>query len=160
MSHSTIRAYQRSDAAGVVRLFDALGYPATTAEIAHDRFMASNGIKQCLLVADVAGEIAGWVHVCQMPSIVAVPYAEVRAIVVDPARQRGGLGKQLMAAAEAWATQTLAAGKIRLSSNITRNDAHRFYARLGYVSSKTSHVFEKVLDQTVLNKEEACTTRN
>ena len=53
-----------------------------------------------------------------------------------------GIGAAMMAAAEAWA-QERGAAFLELTSNATRTDAHRFYARLGY---KQSHLgFKKKL---------------
>ena len=70
--------------------------------------------------------------------------AEVWGLVVDEQRRRQRIGEALMQAAEQWAR---AAGfrEVRLRSNVTRTRAHAFYQRIGYSTTKTSHIFCKAV---------------
>jgi GNAT superfamily N-acetyltransferase len=58
-------------------------------------------------------------------------FARVVALAVDPARQRSGLGRRLLAAVEAWAGG-LGCGDIEITSSRSRHDAHSFYRALGF----------------------------
>jgi len=51
---------------------------------------------------------------------------------VDPAHQRHGLGRRMMAAAEAW-LGALGCAKINLQVRAVNGDAIGFYERIGYV---------------------------
>jgi GNAT superfamily N-acetyltransferase len=62
--------------------------------------------------------------------------------VVDSRRRREGLGKALVARAEQWARER-SLPKLRVRSNVTREESHRFYPAIGFVKSKTQHVYEK-----------------
>lgn len=78
-------------------------------------------------------------------SLLTPPQLEVTGVVVDEQVRGQGIGKILLFEAErvchAWGFK-----KIRLTSNVKRTDAHRFYLNLGYAQPKTSHLFEKIVD--------------
>ncbi len=56
----------------------------------------------------------------------------------------GRIGEALMRRVEQWARD---AGyrEMRLRSNVIRSGAHAFYRRIGYSTTKTSHIFWKAL---------------
>jgi GNAT superfamily N-acetyltransferase len=70
--------------------------------------------------------------------------AEIAGLVVDEPRRGRGIGTRLMAAAEEWA-RNRGLGALRLRSNVIRDEAHAFYRRQGFASSKTSLLFTKTL---------------
>ena len=59
------------------------------------------------------------------------PLGYITALVTDPAKRRGGVGKRLLVAAEDWAR---AAGcyRLALTSAEHRTDAHGFYPACGF----------------------------
>ncbi|HXC50045.1 MAG TPA: GNAT family N-acetyltransferase [Candidatus Limnocylindrales bacterium] len=59
------------------------------------------------------------------------PKCWLQDMVVDEKRRSEGIGGQLLAAAEDWATAR-GLTHIELSSNSRRADAHRFYERAGF----------------------------
>jgi len=63
---------------------------------------------------------------------------------VDPAHRGQGVGRRLVAEVEAWAAGR-GLGIIGVRSNVARAESHPFYQRLGYVRTKTSHVYRKQL---------------
>jgi GNAT superfamily N-acetyltransferase len=64
-------------------------------------------------------------------------------VVADGSRNRG-VGRDLLVAAEQWASDR-GCERLMVATRITREDAHRFYRREGYELDKTSHIFEKPL---------------
>lgn len=92
-----------------------------------------------------ASQIVGMAIFRKYVSILVPPQLEVTGVVVDEQVRSQGVGKKLLLEAERvcheWGFK-----KIRLTSNIKRADAHRFYFNLGYTQPKTSHLFEKNID--------------
>jgi GNAT superfamily N-acetyltransferase len=144
----TTRAMAAADARRVAELAGELGYPADAAQIeARFRGIEDNPDSRVFVAVDPDGEVWGWVHVFGHHLIVieAGGHAEVGGLVVD-ARVRGrGIGKELMAAAEAWARER-GYRQIALRSNTIRTEAHRFYQDLGYAIVKSQHKFQKALN--------------
>jgi GNAT superfamily N-acetyltransferase len=139
-----IRPMRAGDAEAVAVLAGQLGYPSSTQEV-HERMRHVLGRDDAAaLVAEDAGRVIAWLHVEMRRSLVADHEAQVMALVVDEACRSRGIGAAMMAAAEDWARRQ-GADRLRVGSRVTRTDAHRFYERLGYDLSKTSHWFEKRL---------------
>jgi GNAT superfamily N-acetyltransferase len=140
-----IRPMTAADAPLVADLTTQLGYP-TTAEETAERLakLDERPDEHAALVAEDLGRAVGWVHVAIYTSLESGRVASLGGLVVDEAHRSGGVGAVLLAAAEAWARRHGAA-KMVVRSRVTRERAHRFYAREGYALVKTSRVFEKVL---------------
>jgi GNAT superfamily N-acetyltransferase len=98
----------------------------------------------CLLVGESEGRIVGLLHVFARPAIENPHEAVVQALVVEERYRRTGIGRTLMAAAEAWGRKRDCRSVV-LSSNVVRAPAHAFYAALGYRVAATSYVFRKPL---------------
>jgi GNAT superfamily N-acetyltransferase len=138
-----IRPMTAADAPAVADLTTQLGYPAT-ADQTRER-LASLGERtddHAALVADVDGRAVGWVHVALVTTLESGLAANLGGLVVDEAHRSGGIGAELLAAAEAWARER-GARRLVVRSRVARERAHRFYEREGYAIVKTSHVFEK-----------------
>ncbi|WP_207480382.1 GNAT family N-acetyltransferase [Arenibaculum pallidiluteum] len=133
-----------ADADAVADLLGQLGYPLAVAEV-RERFLhLAQGDDQLLLVAKAGGRVTGFLHAFAMASLHAPPRAYVQSLTVDEAARGSGVGAALMEAAETWArARGLAA--CTLHSQLHREGAHRFYARLGYVEKKRSAYFVKAL---------------
>jgi GNAT superfamily N-acetyltransferase len=140
-----IRPMTAADAPLVADLSTQLGYPSTADETVERLALlnASPDVRS-VLVAEEDGRAIGWVHVELEASLLSGIKADIGGLVVDEAHRSGGVGADLLAAAEAWARQH---GALRMvvRSRVTRERAHRFYEREGYAHLKTSHVFEKRL---------------
>lgn len=92
--------------------------------------------RQRLLVAEVDGSVVGTFAFIVIPNLShrGRPVAEVENVVVDEPWRGRGIGEVMMR----WAIEeAIRAGcfRIQLTSNKARKDAHRFYRRLGFVSS-------------------------
>lgn len=141
----TIRPYDSGDAAAVADLATQLGYPATAAVIAARWATIAILPSHAVFVAVVDGRVVGYVHVGVEIAMQHDGVATVIGLVVDAAHRGQRVGEQLMAAAERWA-QAAGFATMYVRSRIIREDAHRFYERLGYTKYKTSHLFTKSLD--------------
>ena len=74
----------------------------------------------------------------------SIDFARLMALVVDSSARRRGVGRALVAYAEAWAlARGLAALTVR--SNAARELSHPFYEALGYNRDKTQYVYSKAL---------------
>jgi GNAT superfamily N-acetyltransferase len=140
-----IRPMTAADAPLVAELTTQLGYPTTLAEtVERLAMLEARPDEHAALVADDGGGAVGWVHVELVVSLASGLNANIGGLVIDEEHRSGGIGAELLAAAEAWARQRGAAAMV-VRSRIARERAHRFYEREGYVLVKTSHVFEKRL---------------
>jgi GNAT superfamily N-acetyltransferase len=143
LSGQTRRA-RPEDAARLAALSAELGYPMTPDEAAQRLSEIGGHADHALLVADRDGRVAGWIQV-SLPRIFETPRrAEIAGLVVDSAARGRGIGRQLVAAAEAWARERGCLA-VRVRSNVVRERAHAFYRREGFREIKTQQVLEKEL---------------
>jgi ribosomal protein S18 acetylase RimI-like enzyme len=89
-----------------------------------------------LFVAEIEGQVAGYVHVTvreapPIPILVPRRIAVVDNIVVKEAYRRSGLGRALMGRAEQWA-QAKGAADVELNVYEFNESAIAFYESLGY----------------------------
>jgi GNAT superfamily N-acetyltransferase len=138
-----IRQMMAADASHVADLTTQLGYPTAPGETTERlAILAARPDDHAALVAEEDGRAVGWVHVAIYTSLESGRVATIGGLVVDETHRSGGIGAELLAAAEEWAREN-GAGKMTVRSRVTRERAHRFYEREGYALVKTSHVFEK-----------------
>jgi GNAT superfamily N-acetyltransferase len=97
-----------------------------------------------LVAADAEDRPIGWIHVEVRRTLVAPLSAQVMGLVVDDAVRSGGIGRELLRSAEAWAAAR-GCRRMLVGTRVTRERAHRFYEREGYAVEKTSYFFEKEL---------------
>jgi predicted N-acetyltransferase YhbS len=138
-----IRPAQPSDVPALAELAGELGYPVEAGEMALR--LASLPSDDDVLVADLEAEVVGWVHVSLRQSLLIEPHVQVLGLVVGEQWQRRGVGRALMAAAEAWSSRR-GVSLVRLRSGSQRDGAHDFYRALGYTEAKTQSVFARRLD--------------
>lgn len=141
---ATIRRATAGDAEAVARLSTQLGYPATNEEIAGRLGDLTPREGHAVFVAEQEGSVVGWIHVQESRLVVEEPRADITGLVVDEMARRDGVGRMLVEASERWAADR-GADRIRVRSNVVREDAHAFYPALGFEIAKTSTVFEKAL---------------
>jgi RimJ/RimL family protein N-acetyltransferase len=127
-----VRLAAARDADRIAALLTGLGYP-------HDRDGAAARLLAWtaepageVLVAEAGGEVAGFAAVHRVPYFERPgAFARVVALSVDAAHRRAGVGRRLMAAVEAWAA-VRGCVDVEVTSLRSRDDAHDFYAALGY----------------------------
>jgi GNAT superfamily N-acetyltransferase len=125
-------------------LAEQLGYAAASGEIAGRLARMDRAREQVIVVADVDGRVVGWAGVRATEHIHSGAYAEVSGFVVDEAHRGRGAGRLLMSAVEGWAREKRLPA-VRLSANVTRTGAHRFYESLGFEQTKQQFAFRKKL---------------
>ena len=155
----SIRPARSGDAPQLARLAGELGYPTEADEMRlrlqkiasrtdHAVFVAERGAPapgQPSPSNGGAGEdILGWVHVAREMLLESGETAEILGLVVDGSSRRGGVGRRLVTAAEDWG-RALSLRQIVVRSNVTREEAHRFYPALGYLLAKTQRKYAKEL---------------
>jgi GNAT superfamily N-acetyltransferase len=144
MSDTIIRRARGADAAELARLSGELGYPVTAEEMARRLAVLLPNERHLVAVAAGGGALRGWTHVEHRFSLEGGDRVELMGLVVDSKSRRGGLGRELVALAEAWASaRGLASLTVR--SNAARAESHPFYEKLGYARSKTQHVYGKTI---------------
>jgi GNAT superfamily N-acetyltransferase len=133
-----------SDLSSVILLAKQLGYPINLQD-ATFRFKKINSHSDyALFVAKSnSNEILGYIQVNKEPTSLLVDnFADIAALVVDENARGKGIGKELLNIAESWARENMIE-LVRVRSNIKRTDAHRFYIREGFETSKTANMFTK-----------------
>lgn len=142
MSDLRIRSAKIGDAERLVELIVDLGHPITLEKLrANMTTLVSMGLDP--IVAETGGRV---VALC-VPSIMQVlhrdtPVGRISTTIVDPAYRGAGLGALMVTEAERRLSEAGCA-LVEVTSNNSRDRAHRFYEKLGYVL--TSKRFAKAL---------------
>ena len=139
-----IREATLSDAAVLADLASQLGYPSTSEQIAVRLEVLRSRSGNEVLVAEDESGVVGWLHVSGMYLLESPAFAEVLGLIVDEAHRGKGIGKRLLEGAVRWATEH-GFDKLRVRSNVIREDAHRFYEREGFRRVKTQVVLDGAL---------------
>jgi ribosomal protein S18 acetylase RimI-like enzyme len=138
-----VREANKSDASALAVLAGELGYSTTREEMCHRLEYLISDTNHKIFVAE-ADSVAGWIQVSIRQSLESGSFAEIQGLVVAEAQRNRGIGKQLVMMAEAWAQQK-GCEKIRVRTNVAREQAPGFYKHLGYESKKVQAVFDKSL---------------
>lgn len=128
-----IRDASPADAAGLVPLIAALGHEATAAEL-EARLVRYQGLAtDRILVAQDGDLLVGLVATHRAPTLHRRgDSGRVAALAVLPSHQGTGIGRRLLAAAEAL-LRDAGCAHLELTSGSHRTGAHRFYQRQGWV---------------------------
>ena len=140
-----IREIVPEDAGAIVELSGQLGYEASSGEM-KERIEAMLPLPDdhLAVVACIHDEVVGWVEAEVVRHLQSPVHALITGLVVKEGVRSLGVGKRLCAEVDRWSRQRNVP-VIRVTSRMTRERAHRFYLREGFVQTKTSAVFEKVL---------------
>ena len=138
-----IRDATAADAAAVAELLGEMGYPCSARQAAAHVARFEQAGASRLQVAERAGAVVGLVATHLVPRLDEDGWScRITDLVVAAPQRRSGVGSALVAAAEAEA-RAHGAPRLDLSSGEWREDAHAFYARLGFGSR--SRAFTKRL---------------
>jgi len=140
-----VRPIRDEDLEAVARLATELGYPARGADLAERLPALRQSPSHAVLVAELGGEISGWIHVEVSHALIHDPFGEIVSLVVDASTRGRGIGALLVRSAEAWA-RTRGLRRLRVRCRVERERAHRFYDREGFALEKTTKVFSKDLE--------------
>jgi GNAT superfamily N-acetyltransferase len=137
-----IRAIAASDAEAAARLSGELGYPVDTEAMTRRILQLSGKPDRAVYVATLHSEAVAWIELAITRHLTSEPYAEIAGLIVAESARSQGIGGQLVRFSEEWA-KAQGLKKLLVRSRITRERAHAFYERAGFVRVKTSAVFEK-----------------
>lgn len=138
-----IRPMVLADLPQVRLLARELGYEVSLEDVS-ERFNALQADSNyAFLVYVHDGEVVGWIQVSkEAANLLFAERIEIAALIVTQKCRSNGIGKKLVRKAEEWGIDQ-GYSLVRVRSNVTRSDAHRFYVREGYELKKTGHYFEK-----------------
>jgi GNAT superfamily N-acetyltransferase len=139
-----IREAQPQDYARIADLAGQLSYPSSPEEIAKRFEGMKRSNEHAVFVAQLKGEIVGWVAVFVYRVVETDARAEISGFVVDERYRSQQVGKHLLAHAERWAREK-GCRAVGLRSNLIRDRAHAFYEHNGYKHVKTQKSFRKDL---------------
>ncbi|MCL4845069.1 MAG: GNAT family N-acetyltransferase [Acidobacteria bacterium] len=140
----SVRPATQEDASEIARLSGELGYPCPAGEVASRLSALAASASHFIGVAQRGGAVVGWIAAERRLLLESGERAEIVGLVVGASARRGGVGRVLVSAAEAWAAaQGLAVMTVR--SNAARTESHPFYEASGYVRQKTQHAYVKSL---------------
>lgn len=145
-SEVNIRSAAVGDAAELARLSGQLGYPVATDILAERLGRTLVQQDQLVLVAEVDGNICGWLQAQSAEIIESGFRVEIVGLIVDEGVRRRGVGRRLVEGAENWAA-SLGAQAVVVRTNIVRAESHIFYSAMGYRQTKTQHVYRKVVER-------------
>src|SRR4051794_37721688 len=140
----TIRPATAADAAPIAELLGQLGYPCEASAVPERLSRLGAGHDAAAIVAVLDGTVVG---LATMHSRIVLhsadPVAQLTALVVPETRRGRGVGRALVAAADAWARER-GAKRLVVTTALHREDAPRFYERLGF--SHTGRRYARPID--------------
>ncbi len=139
-----VRRLAVEDAAAVAELSGQLGYPGKAEEMRRRIATMMRPEDRVAFAAVRGAELVGWIDAAVERHLQAEDTVVIGGLVVRESARGCGVGKRLCEAVEHWARERGFA-RVRVRSQIKREDAHRFYLRDGYRQVKTSVVLEKEL---------------
>lgn len=140
-----IRRAHLPDYARIAVLYAQLGYIIPETEM-RDRIAAlAQTPSEIVYVADKPdAPVIGCIHAGLCRTLSEGEHLRIYGLVIDAAYRNRHIGQLLVEAVEEWACG-LGCELVWIRSNIIREDAHRFYERLGYQKIKTQYTLEKRL---------------
>lgn len=142
---SAVRPATLADAPELARLFTALGYHTSEADLARRATELLRHPDHLIAVMENdSGGLTGCLHAQLHRTLGAELAAVIVAMVVDGTLRRRGFGRSLMCAAEDWAKKNGCLA-VLLRTNTVRPDAPAFYESLGYLRTKTQAAYRKSL---------------
>lgn len=86
--------------------------------------------------------IIGWMHIALTKALESRSFVEIRGIVVKEKHRGKGAGTKMIQTAEKW-TREKGINRLRIRTNITREETREYYRNMGFISLKKQEVFEK-----------------
>jgi GNAT superfamily N-acetyltransferase len=139
----SVRGAGPADAPAIAGLLAELGYPTSPADVGGRLAELEASGRSAALVAEHADEVAGVLTLHTVP-VLHEPgdWCRVTVLVVGAAARRRGLGRALVAEAEAMA-RARGCVRIEVTSALHRAGAHELYRSMGF--GRVSEHFLKTL---------------
>jgi GNAT superfamily N-acetyltransferase len=139
----SVRAAAEADAEPIAALSGELGYSSDLGTIRSTLREVLGRHDHRVFVADFPGlGVCGWLHAHCSHALESGFRVEIAGLVVSDRVRRRGVGRGLVARAEAWARE-VSAPVVVVRSNARRVESHAFYPALGYEAQKTQVVYRK-----------------
>lgn len=139
----SIRKASINDIEAILFLSKELGYEPQRSEIENKLHRFELSLVEEIFVAEYE-KVIGWMHVSLVEPLESKPFVEIRGIVVTQEYRKKGVGTKLVQTAEEWAKEK-SCKKIRVRTNVKREETRKYYRNLNFISIKTQEVFEKEL---------------
>lgn len=139
-----VREAVLEDSLALTKLAWQLGHQAEAGQVRARLFDLLNRDDHKVFVAEVDGELRGWVHAFINRPLHKDTAVEIAGLVVDQNCRKMGIGRRLLDTTEDWA-KTQGCDQVTLSSSLAREGAHKFYQAIGYQLTKTQYTFKKEL---------------
>jgi GNAT superfamily N-acetyltransferase len=139
---TSIRTVLADDAPALSALTAELGYESSVGAMASRMALVAATQGHKVFVAEVDGVPAGWIHVFLRPNLESDLTAEIGGLVVAERRRRSGVGRTLVEAASAWASDQGAA-TLTVRCNQARHAGNLFYNSIGFTTGKTQTVWRR-----------------
>jgi GNAT superfamily N-acetyltransferase len=139
---ASVRHLTADDAEEAAELSGQLGYSADAMVMRLRLEAMSDDPDRVALGAVLDGLLVGWIDASVERHLQSDDVVDIGGLVVRDGTRCLGIGRLLCEEIERW-TREKGIGRVRVRSQIKREDAHRFYLRDGYEKVKTSLVFEK-----------------
>lgn len=141
-TYMSIRPAVLEDAPPIAALLHQLGYPDTEKAVRHRLQVLGSQTETVILVAQDDGrQLGGCIQVVIANRLAEGQYGEIASLVVAEDERGRGTGRRLVESAAAWLKEQGMA-RMRVRCNAIREDAHRFYARLGFRVTKSQKIFD------------------
>lgn len=138
-----VRPAAEADAEAIAALLTDEGYPAGPSDIV-ERLTRFASAHSQVLVAEHDGAVLGFVAFHALPRFEHDDrIVRILALVVDAGARERGVGRSLLAAAEAAATD-LGAAFMEVTAGHHRQDAKRLYESAGYDASVAAYLRKKL----------------
>jgi ribosomal protein S18 acetylase RimI-like enzyme len=128
-----IRDARLNDAVDLAELACELGYKTTDVEMATRLKTVLKDARYKTLVAEIGGKLCGMIGTVSHSSYLHNDFSgRIIALVVSSKMRRCGVGRKLVAASEKDFLRRKIT-RVTLTTRFEREEAHRFYEKLGYV---------------------------
>jgi len=144
MNELVVRRAKSTDATRVAELSGILGYPVDRAAMQRRLEKLDGREEHVVFVAEINGEIVGWIHGAERELLVVDRIGEICGLVVAEGQRTNGVGRRLLQAVEQWARER-GLEEVSVRSNVARTESHPFYEKVGYTRLKTQHAYRKKL---------------
>lgn len=140
-----LRAATPDDAAAMAVLSGQLGYPVSNEDMrTRLETTLAEPERHAVFVTSSDGSLIGWIHVMRVDRLERSAHGEIAALVVAEGERGRGTGARLVGVAVEW-TRDLRLDRLTVRSRVERDDAHRFYQRMGFSVEKTQRVMTLAL---------------
>ncbi|CAM2792604.1 GNAT family N-acetyltransferase [Paenibacillus sediminis] len=130
-----VRKSQSEDVESLTQLMRELKYPTTLNVMREQMELIAHDPMYCTFVAELDGKVVGMISLRHITSrVLPDSTAQITSLVIFEPQRRMGIGKRLIAQAEAWAAER-GCSELFVASRSSReknSPAYAFYERVGF----------------------------